>query len=155
MIEDTKTYCFHCMSPVDPNDSIYCVNCGKKHSVHYSQSYELPAGTYLNNGRYLVGRSIGSGGFGISYVGFDTKLERKILIKETFYNGAFQRNVHDLDEIEPLAVKYDNTFSLKDIMRKTKKRMYQSFGSRGIEQYCQGVRLVLGKQHSIYYYGIC
>ena len=110
-------YCYHCFNKIDP-DIIgdYCAECGKKHSVHYSQSEELPAGTYLNNGRYFVGESIGSGGFGITYIGFDT-----ILIKETFYNGLFKRNVNNKDNPEPLKVTYGKDFSLESIMQKTKK----------------------------------
>lgn len=124
--------CYHCMTRIEDVGGIYCPECGKKHSVHYSKSDELPAGTYLNNGRYFVGRSIGSGGFGITYIGYDTKLERKILIKETFYNGAFQRNVNNLDDPEPLKVTYDNSFSLNDIMRKTKKECVSLSEAEGL-----------------------
>ena len=122
MPENKNLYCYHCFNKIDP-DIIgdYCAECGKKHSVHYSQSEELPAGTYLNNGRYFVGESIGSGGFGITYIGFDTKLEKKILIKETFYNGLFKRNVNNKDNPEPLKVTYGKDFSLERIMQKTKK----------------------------------
>lgn len=114
--------CVHCMAKVD-TDSIgsFCANCGKKHSVHYAQSYELPAGTYLNSGRYFVGESIGSGGFGISYIGYDFRLDKKVLIKETYYNGVFKRNCYDKSIPNPLSVTYRNEFSLDEIMRKTKK----------------------------------
>lgn len=48
MPENKNLYCYHCFNKIDP-DIIgdYCAECGKKHSVHYSQSEELPAGTYL------------------------------------------------------------------------------------------------------------
>ena len=121
MSENETAYCYHCLAKVEDSGGDYCAECGKRHSVHYGQSYELPAGTYLSDGRYFVGESIGSGGFGISYIGYDLKLERKILIKETFYNGIFRRNAYDPDNPEPLKVTYGNEFSLDDIMRKTKK----------------------------------
>ena len=41
----------------------------------------LRPGTLLNN-RYIVGRVLGQGGFGITYLAWDTKLEAKMAIKE-------------------------------------------------------------------------
>ncbi len=121
MSENRNSYCYHCFAKVDSNAGEFCAECGKRHSVHYSQSYELPAGTLIGDGRYIVGESIGSGGFGITYVGFDLKLEKKILVKETFYHGLFKRNVNDIDNPQPLKVTYGRDFSLDNIMRKTKK----------------------------------
>ena len=51
----------------------------------------LPAGTVLNN-RYIVGRVLGQGGFGITYIGMDLVLERKVSIKEYFPTGKVGRN---------------------------------------------------------------
>ena len=121
MSDRINHYCYHCFCKVDPSVGAYCPECGKKHSVHYAQSCELPAGTYLKNNRYLVGASIGSGGFGISYVGYDLLNEKKILVKETFYNGIFKRNCYDRMNPNPLKVSYGSEFSLPQIMRKTEK----------------------------------
>lgn len=100
-------YCFHCVGKIEDDTARYCPHCGKQCSVHYSNSNELPPNTYLNNGRYFVGKSIGSGGFGITYIGFDTKLDKKIVIKEAFYSGLSNRNTINKENKFPLEVKYD------------------------------------------------
>ena len=41
----------------------------------------LRAGSILNN-RYIVGRVMGQGGFGITYLAYDTKLAAKVAVKE-------------------------------------------------------------------------
>ena len=100
----------------------YCPKCGKEYNVHISENYELPAGTYLADGRYLVGRSIGTGGFGITYVGRDMKLEKRVVIKETFYSGIFERDCTDMTVADPYRVIYDpEIVSLEEIVYKTQK----------------------------------
>ena len=133
MQQDKNIYCYHCFAQIINPDHKLCPECGNKHSVHYSQSSELPAGTYLSGNRYIVGKSIGSGGFGITYIGFDTKLKKKILIKETFYSGIFQRNVFNKDNPEPLKVTYSKDISLDDIMHKTEKECVSLSEAEGLE----------------------
>lgn len=100
----------------------YCPKCGKEYNVHISENYELPAGTFLGDGRYLIGRSIGTGGFGITYVGRDMKLEKRVVIKETFYSGIFERDCTDANAENPLKVIYDpEMVSLEEIVYKTQK----------------------------------
>ena len=133
MQQDKNIYCYHCFAQIINPDHKLCPECGNKHSVHYSQSSELPAGTYLSGNRYIVGKSIGSGGFGITYIGFDTKLKKKILIKETFYSGIFQRNVFNKDNPEPLKVTYSKDISLDDIMHKTEKECVSLSEAEGLK----------------------
>lgn len=44
----------------------------------------LPVGTELRDKRFLVGAELGRGGFGITYVGYDTYLKSKVAIKEYY-----------------------------------------------------------------------
>lgn len=76
-----KEYCISCMNPL-LEDGI-CPVCGFNHSTYKPEAYHLPPGTMLA-GRYLVGRALGGGGFGITYLGFDVRLELKVAIKEYF-----------------------------------------------------------------------
>ena len=70
--------CYGCFVEKEPGVS--CPHCG--FNENDEQPYlALPLGTILN-GRYLVGKVLGIGGFGITYLGYDLTLEIKVAIKE-------------------------------------------------------------------------
>jgi len=119
-------YCFHCAEDISnyKDQGVFCPECGKQFAVHCPQSHELPPGTFLNNNRYFVGKSLGEGGFGITYIGFDTKLKRKVVIKETFYSGIFHRNCNDNTISDPLKVTYDNSINIRKIREKAEKEFH-------------------------------
>lgn len=71
-------YCYHCMRKT-ADGSARCVHCGKP-TFSSNYPHHLKPGTVLNN-KFLVGDSIGEGGFGITYIGLDLILERKIAIR--------------------------------------------------------------------------
>ena len=77
----TQTLCYNCFQQVaDPTAP--CPYCGFDLSENRAKfPVALPAGTVLNN-RYIVGRVLGQGGFGITYVAFDTQLQAKVAVKE-------------------------------------------------------------------------
>lgn len=58
-----------------------CPHCGYNRIEKVAESYHLPPETILQ-GRYIVGKVLGFGGFGITYIGFDAELERVVAIKE-------------------------------------------------------------------------
>ncbi|MCF8210296.1 MAG: protein kinase [Rhodoferax sp.] len=59
-----------------------CPHCGYDESQKRGPLV-LPHRTLLHHGQYLVGKVLGKpGGFGITYLAFDTKLETKVAIKE-------------------------------------------------------------------------
>ena len=68
-----------------------CPHCGFDPRSVRGIEYALPMGTILA-GKYLVGRVLGQGGFGITYVGWDIALERKVAIKEYYPSGQVSRN---------------------------------------------------------------
>ena len=83
-----KSYCPYCMHPVQPGTP--CGFCGKNPADYAPSSHHFPPGTLLKD-RYLVGRVLGEGGFGITYLGLDTRLERKVAIKEYFPTSFVRR----------------------------------------------------------------
>ncbi|MCD8052087.1 MAG: serine/threonine protein kinase [Clostridiales bacterium] len=74
-------FCLYCMSRVAPGET--CPHCGLTQGAYTPAPHHLPPGTVLA-GRYLVGRVLGEGGFGITYIGCDLRLEMKVAIKEYF-----------------------------------------------------------------------
>lgn len=81
MAELETKYCFYCMNPVS-QDGV-CPVCGLKSGAYVPEEHHLPPGTMLA-GRYQVGRALGGGGFGITYIGYDQRLDVKVAIKEYF-----------------------------------------------------------------------
>ena len=82
-----STYCYSCMNEIDGS---YCPHC-KKENTSNSIVYRLKPGTILNK-KILVGNCIGEGGFGITYIGRDLTLNRRVAVKEYFPNGYVNRN---------------------------------------------------------------
>lgn len=74
-------FCPYCMTPVE--DGKPCGACGLTQGSYTPSPHHLPPGTVLKE-RYLVGRVLGEGGFGITYIGCDLQLELKVAIKEYF-----------------------------------------------------------------------
>lgn len=59
-----------------------CPNCGYINGTPPQSPQQLPLGTLLNSGRYLIGRVLGHGGFGITYLALDVNLNMKLAVKE-------------------------------------------------------------------------
>ena len=74
--------CYACMGDFDDNISI-CPHCGYEQTTAKAEEYHLDPGTCLEN-RYLIGKVIGSGGFGVTYVAWDNVLSKKVAVKEYF-----------------------------------------------------------------------
>ena len=88
-------YCLHCMLPTGGAD--VCPHCGYQ-GGDTELLHHLRPGSKLN-GRYLVGRSLGQGGFGITYIGRDLLLDTRVAIKEYYPSGIASRNVAFSPEI--------------------------------------------------------
>ena len=81
--------CIFCMNEID-DASDKCAHCGQSQSVSIPPHRLMPH-TVLA-GRYIVGAAKGEGGFGITYVGKDTRLDRTVAIKEYYPTGLVNRN---------------------------------------------------------------
>ena len=75
-----KRLCMGCMQEYDDQYQI-CPYCGYVYGTAAEQPYHMEPGTILLN-RYIVGKVLGFGGFGVTYIGWDYVMGRRIAIKE-------------------------------------------------------------------------
>lgn len=91
---DINKICPGCMQEVENRQNVgVCPHCGYHLNHIESESYQLQPFTILA-GKYLVGKVIGEGGFGISYLGYDLNLDLPIAIKEFYPNGFVTREAN-------------------------------------------------------------
>ncbi len=83
--------CTGCMRPRGKQEGP-CEHCGFDAAGYVSAPHHLSPRSIVN-GKYLVGRVLGEGGFGITYIGFDLNLELRVAIKEYFPSGMVTRQV--------------------------------------------------------------
>lgn len=81
MNENTKI-CLGCMKEISQNSTV-CEHCGFNPDKYQANPRCLRLGTELA-GKYVIGKVIGEGGFGITYIGWDLILELPVAIKEYF-----------------------------------------------------------------------
>lgn len=86
------SHCYGCMREL-PAPGIVCPNCGfdNTNGPARQERHILPCGTILS-GKYVIGKMLGQGGFGVTYIGLDTILETPVCIKEYFPSGAAMRD---------------------------------------------------------------
>ena len=87
---ERKNLCYNCFQE-RPEGAGPCPHCGFDLEENERKfPVALQAGTVLN-GRYIVGRVLGQGGFGITYLALDTQLNAKVAIKEFMPNDIATR----------------------------------------------------------------
>lgn len=85
-----KLTCIHCLAQKDSVDSP-CPKCGKRNEEYQPNPNHLPPMTPLN-GKYLLGRVLGQGGFGITYLALDMHLMVPVAIKELYLKNINHRS---------------------------------------------------------------
>ena len=90
-------YCPSCMAE-NADSAEKCSICGGDMHVQNRQ-HQLPVMTILE-GRYLIGKVLGEGGFGITYIGLDLRLEERVAIKEFYPTGSVTRYAKHSEAVE-------------------------------------------------------
>lgn len=71
-------------------EGAFCTNCGYNPNMTAGDPTMLKPGSVLL-GKYVVGKVIGKGGFGVTYVAYDVTTQKKVAIKEYFPYGVALR----------------------------------------------------------------
>ena len=84
--------CIGCMKLLDADGK--CPHCGFLQAGYEPIPRCLRPGTYLKD-RYMLGRVLGEGSFGISYIAWDCLLDTVVAIKEYFPASLVSRHVSE------------------------------------------------------------
>jgi serine/threonine protein kinase len=87
-ITNVDHVCINCMR--EKENSGVCPYCGFDESQYEPSPHHLPPRSILG-GKCLIGRVLGEGGFGITYLGWDLNLDLKLAIKEYYPTGYVTR----------------------------------------------------------------
>lgn len=126
-LADPDKLCMGCMAQLD-RPAARCPHCGFIEGRYQRPENSLPLREILN-GKYLIGRVIGHGGFGITYIGWDFYQCRKVCIKEYFPKMIAARNPKAQSYAELLSVSVQYSTS-----------MYTQNPARVQQTYVQGLK---------------
>ena len=122
-------FCVNCMEPLGEGE--VCQSCGFCQSDYHAEAHQLAPGVLLRD-RYEIGRVLGEGGFGITYVGKDTVLERKVAVKEFYMSGYVNRNCTVSTDVLSSAGTQGETFEKNKEKFLIEARVLAKFDDEGI-----------------------
>ncbi len=93
-------YCFYCMASLTWPDA-FCGVCGHQNASVDNLPLQLPCGSVLA-GKFMIGRALGQGGFGITYIGVALHLDIKVAIKEYYPDGFVLRDTMNKTQVWPM-----------------------------------------------------
>lgn len=84
--------CLSCMQAIPDKQPKTCPHCGEPTVPDSDKSQFLKPGSVLQ-GKFLVGKVLGSGGFGNTYIGWNQVLQCRVAIKEYFPKHLSKREI--------------------------------------------------------------
>ncbi len=97
-LSELEYLCINCMQGIAQNGT--CPVCGFVESNYTPSLNHLLPRTILA-GKYMLGKVLGEGGFGITYLGIDLNLDFRVAIKEYYPAGFVSRESHTSSTIMP------------------------------------------------------
>ena len=110
--------CPYCSSSI-PENLKNCPVCGGSLDIVCPTCKPLAEGTVIG-GKYKIDKVLGSGGFGITYLAYDEKLDRKVAVKEYFPDGIATRTGNKVT-MPPTLDNNENLLSFKNEARSIAK----------------------------------
>lgn len=121
--------CLGCMREFEEQMSV-CPVCGFDIRTYQRPKNALPLYEILN-GKYMIGKVIGIGGFGITYIGWDFYQSKKVCIKEYFPQSIAVRNTDAVTYTEQISVSVQYSMMIQTQTIARAKCAYHS----GLEAY--------------------
>lgn len=132
-------FCPNCLGQI-PRTGGACPLCGYPLDSYTPLPHHLTPGSLVKQ-RYRVGRVLGEGGFGITYVGLDTVLNLKVAVKEFYMAGYVNRNN------EASSTVFATLGEHRDLFNRNKEkflsearvlaRFYEEPGIVGVRDFCE------------------
>lgn len=121
-VRTNKNICLYCFGDLD--DNRVCKQCHKQADDTPVPATHLPQRTVLGDTRkYLFGKALGQGGFGITYLGWDLTRGAKVAIKEYFPQNYVSRLQNSNQVI-------------------IKSKQYQEISNRGLRRFIDEARIL-------------
>ena len=98
------SFCYRCMAPLN-NEETICPHCKGALPYVAADGKDIVPGT-LVGARFIIGRSLGRGGFGATYLAFDLLTRMVCAVKEFFPDGMCQRGVNGVHVIPNAATEH-------------------------------------------------
>ncbi len=99
--QDLLHTCPNCMK--NKGNQAVCKHCGYDESLYKENPLYISPRTILRR-QYLIGNVIGQGGFGITYVGLDINLNKKVAIKEYLPTSLAARALRETEHLSKHSV---------------------------------------------------
>jgi serine/threonine protein kinase len=100
--------CWNC-GHENPLGQNVCLHCGRELFAEDAPVHQLTPGTILA-GKYLTVKTLGEGGFGITYLGYNLQLDIKVAIKEYFPEGLAARDHTHSEQVSVYGGERDTLF---------------------------------------------
>lgn len=127
VLVDPNKLCMGCMATIGTTNQP-CPHCGFHMSTYKRPRNSMPPMEILN-GKYLVGRVIGIGGFGITYIGWDFYQGKKVCIKEYFPRAIALREPENSSQAGGASVSIPQSLSV-----------YTQHTQQAQQEYLQGLQ---------------
>ena len=126
---DPNKLCMGCMAELK-KPGLPCPKCGFDARRYQRPKNSLPLYEILN-GKYLIGKAIGIGGFGITYIAWDFYQGKRVCVKEYFPRNLAVRDFHGSTYSEQISISIN--YSIQSYSQEPEKA--QSAYLKGLESY--------------------